>query len=91
MPIYAKKIQTTDKRFAGRKMELYTHGKDHTGYSMIPVSDTIVLCNGCNKNMYPNPCYLVYLSKRDLEADRPYDVYDEVCLKRNFKDFKEVE
>jgi len=86
MPVYAKKTQSTDKRFAGRRVEIYTA----EGADCIPVPDAVVLCDGCNQNIYPNAGYLVYLCKRELAADHPYDFYCEACLKKYFKGYKEI-
>jgi hypothetical protein len=86
MPVYAKKVQSTDARFSGRSSIIM--GADFN--ESIPVPDSEVLCNGCNENIYPNAGYLVYLGKRELKADQPYDIYCESCLKKYFKGYKEV-
>jgi hypothetical protein len=92
--------------------------------TIIPISDTVVLCNGCNGNIYSddrvmcpthgeqklwyyrilenynpirvcNTChqdllpietfgYLIYLGKRELAKDQPYDFYCEDCTKHSF-------
>lgn len=84
--IYIKKVQTTDPRFGNRSMEIHTV----EGHTSIPVPDTIVLCDGCNKNIYPNPGYLVYLRKQELAKDQPYDFYCGDCVKEYFPKAKEV-
>lgn len=57
----------------------------------IPVPDTLVLCNGCNENQFPNPVYMVYLTKNDLKADRPYDCYCMSCVKKYFPKAEVIE
>ena len=94
MPVYAKKVQTTDPRFSGRvNLVIGDVGAGPVALSEIPVPDNVVLCNGCNRNLHPDPGYgyLVYLGKRQLQADAPYDIYCESCLKRYFKGYKEVQ
>lgn len=56
------------------------------------VPDNLVLCNGCNSNIAEAEVidgqipfgYLVYLGKRELKADQPYDIYCKGCLDRLF-------
>ena len=86
--IYARKIGTTGKRFANRTLSITSISLGDG--SRIPIPDTIILCNGCNKNLYPDFGYLVYLSKKGLTADLPYDIYCEDCLRRYFPKVKEV-
>jgi len=78
--VYAKKVETTDPRFKNRSTRIASP----VDQRVIPVPDTSVLCNGCNKNIYPEPGYLVYLGKEDLDDDRPYDFYCKGCLKECF-------
>jgi len=78
--VYAKKVLTTDSRFKGRAVTILAADDA----SVIPVPDSVVLCNGCNKNIYPNAGYLVYLDKEEFEADLPYDIYCESCRKLYF-------
>ena len=80
MAVYARKIEIADRRFGGRAITLTTP-KD---VSVIPVPDKVVVCDGCNKNLYPDAGYLVYLDKRELNADHPYDIFCESCLKDYF-------
>ena len=88
--VYRKKVKATDKRFAGRDTII-------TGRmglcEVIPIPDNIVLCNGCNRNLYENGKlgYLIYLSKRELKADQPYDLYCEDCIKLYFPKAIEVD
>ena len=92
MPVYAKKVSTTDPRFSGRVNTLIGVDGGRVSVSRTPVPDNVVLCNGCNENLHPDPGYgyLVYLGKRELNADQPYDIYCESCLKALFKGYKEV-
>lgn len=83
MPVYAKKVSTNDRRFAGRSVQMFGVGS----YEAIPVPDSIVVCNGCNKNLAETEeqtGYLVYLGKREMAKDQPYDIYCEQCLNRYF-------
>ena len=80
--VYAKKVQSTDPRFKDRDVIL-TPLEEYVP-SVIPVPDTVVPCNGCNKNIYPDPGYLIYLGKRELDQDLLYDFYCEDCIKRCF-------
>jgi len=84
--IYAKRVQTTDPRFRDRDM-IISSGNEA---SVIPVPDTVVVCNGCNKNVYPGAGYLIYLSKQDLMDDLPYDFYCDDCRKKLFPGSKEA-
>jgi len=89
--VYVKKVKTTDPRFRRRTTEILAPGTEP--YS-IPVPDNVVLCNGCNVNLAKTEeqaGYLVYLTKRELTADRPYDFYCESCLRRYFPKAKEVQ
>ena len=58
--------------------------------SSIPVPDSVVLCNGCNRNIAEaqeapmNECWFLYMSKRDLDKGKEYDCYCGVCIKRYF-------
>jgi len=78
--VYTKKILTTDPRFKGRAVTLLSPENK----TVIPVPDSVILCNGCNKNIYPDTGYLIYLDKGELTADLPYDIYCEDCRKRYF-------
>lgn len=84
--VYAKEVKTTDPRFRGREALIMSQSPTYGNVegARIPVPDTVVLCDGCNRNLYPNPGYLVYLDKRAMEKDRPYDIYCEDCLKEYF-------
>ena len=87
--IYVRKIETTDKRFANRTISITSMSLENG--SKIPIPGTVVLCNGCNKNLYPDPGYMVYLGKHELKADQPYDTYCKDCLRRYFPKATEVE
>ena len=82
MVVYAKKVQSSHPTFQNRETIIATLGK----VTRIPVSDNITLCDGCNRNIEEG--YLVYLGKRELQADRPYDYYCESCLNSYFKGYK---
>ena len=89
MPVYAKKVQTTDPRFHSRTIMIGFA----EGITRIPVADSEIICNGCNRNLTKTEekqGYLVYLGRVELEKDQPYDLYCEGCLKRYFKGYKEV-
>jgi len=78
MPVYAKPIKSSDTRFRGGETVITAPGSE----SRIPVPDSVVLCNGCNQSVSEG--YLVYLDKRELKADQPYDIYCRNCLKKYF-------
>ena len=88
--VYAKEVETTNQRFKDRDIVVSSAGYSKVAAeavgeaSVIPVPDTVVLCNGCNSNLYPEKGFLVYLSKRELKEDLPYDLYCSFCLKRCF-------
>ena len=94
MPIYTKKTLVTSPRFAGRATIIASSA----GVDRIPVPDNVVLCNGCNGNLCDNEVvdgeipfgYLVYLGRRELKADHPYDIYCADCVKRYFPKAVEV-
>lgn len=83
MPVYAKPIQTTARRFGERESTIITTGEEYH----MPIPDNIVLCNGCNSNIHDTKeqkGYLVYLGKRELKVDQPYDIYCLNCLTKYF-------
>ena len=80
MAVYKKAVSSTDPRFVGRRIEIFTPHEQAT----IPVPDVVVLCDGCNGNQYPKDGYLVYLSKMELKKDLPYDFYCSNCVKEYF-------
>lgn len=91
MPVYFKKVSTTAPRFVGRAVTIGSVGLlGRPELTRIPVEDTVVLCNGCNSNIYPGDIFLVYLGKRELKLDQPYDCYCESCLKKYFPKAQEV-
>lgn len=91
MPVYAKKVQSNDQRFQGREITVMSANPAYGNIeqSGIPVPDNVVLCDGCNQNiaeMEKPEGYLVYLSKRDLQQDHPYDIYCSKCLQEYFSE-----
>lgn len=91
MPVFAKKVETTDSRFAGRRIAVAYVGKDGVQKDETPIPDNIVLCSGCNENVYPDSGWLIYLGRRELNNDQPYDIYCEGCRKKYFPKAKVVE
>jgi hypothetical protein len=83
MAVYIKKVSTKDTRFTGRNIEILAGNKD-IDLARIPVPDIDVICNGCNDNIYPDDGWLVYLGKRELKSDLPYDFYCGKCCKSYF-------
>jgi len=78
MPIHAKKVKSDNPRFQGRETIIMTASEA----TKIPIPDDVVLCNGCNRNVEEG--YLVYLGKRELKADQPYDIFCSNCLHKYF-------
>ena len=78
MPVYAKKVQSSHPTFQNR--ETVIASKDDV--TVIPVPDNVTLCNGCNRNI--DEGYLVYLGKRELKANQPYDYYCKDCIESYF-------
>lgn len=79
MTVYARKVTSDHSTFQNREIVI-TVGD---GIDRICVPDDVTLCNGCNQNIAEG--YLVYLSKKDLKANQPYDYYCAHCLKCYFK------
>ena len=79
MPVYARKVTSQHPIFQNRETVITT--REIT--TRIPIPDSITLCDGCNKNIPEG--YLVYLGKRELKANQPYDYYCADCLKSYFK------
>lgn len=84
MPVYKKLVSSTNPRFTGRKVEIFT--PEGQSSIPVPVPDTVVLCNGCNQNIHPNDGYLIYLGKEELDKDLPYDFYCSSCVNESFPD-----
>jgi hypothetical protein len=83
MPVYARKTLSSHQIFHNRET-IITTGRGLGGHTeIIPIPDDVTLCNGCNQNIEED--YLIYLGKRELKADQPYDYYCERCLKSYFK------
>lgn len=83
MPVYKKLTKTTDKRFAGRGIEIFAPGEQ----TSIPAPDNVVVCDGCNANIAETEekeGYLVYLGKEELDKDQPYDFYCSECVEVYF-------
>lgn len=78
MPVYAKKVQSTDPTFHDRTNVIASSDM----VILTPVPNSITLCNGCNKSIPEG--YLVYLGKRELNSNQPYDYYCQACLKSYF-------
>ncbi|GAJ02754.1 unnamed protein product, partial [marine sediment metagenome] len=47
-----------------------------------------VLCNGCKRNIYSGAGYLIYLGKKEMAKDQPFDFYCEDCTRRYFPEAK---
>jgi len=83
MLVYAKKVATGAPMFQNRVISVITPDS-HTA---IPVPNDEVICNGCNGNIHETEAkegYLIYLGKRELAKNEPYDVYCADCLKSYF-------
>lgn len=78
MSVYAKRVESSHPVFQNRKSMLATLNE----ITIIPVPNSITLCDGCNQNIEEG--YLVYLDKRELKANRPYDYYCSKCLQKYF-------
>ena len=78
MPVYAKRVLSSNPRFNNREIVIAAPGIENR----IPVPNDVVLCNGCNDNITEG--YLVYLGKRELTRDEPYDIFCFGCLKKYF-------
>lgn len=58
------------------------HGCPNPSVTVIPVSDHLTPCDGCNESTRKG--YLVYLGRRELEAGHPYDYYCQDCKDKYF-------
>jgi len=76
MPVYAKKVQSSHPTLQNRETVIASE------VTVIPVPNSITLCNGCNQNIEQG--YLVYLGKRELKANQPYDYYCKDCMEKYF-------
>ena len=98
MPIYKKKVSTRDPRWHNRAIQMTSVANTPIGQDVttdvIPLDDTEVICNGCNGNIYSPETetfgYLIYLGKRELVKDQPYDFYCDDCTKHSFPKAIEV-
>jgi len=91
--IYKKRVSTKDPRFKGRVIMFV----DALGQDSIPIDDTSVICNGCNRNIFDilHPeketfGWFIYLSKAELKADKPYDIYCDDCTRERWAKAIEV-
>lgn len=84
MTIYVKKVRRSNPIFHNREIRITSGDILGSGdtVAVIPVPDSTTLCNGCNQNIEEG--YLVYLGKRELKANQPYDYYCPSCVKRYF-------
>lgn len=82
--IYAKAVQSSHPTFQNRETVITTSDE----VTRIPVPNNITLCDGCNQNIEEG--YLVYLGKRELKQDRPYDYFCESCLNKYFPKHQKV-
>lgn len=83
MAVYAKPVKSSNPKFQGRVIAVAGSFSE----ARIPVPDNVVLCNGCNSNIADTEeqkGYLIYLGKRELKADQPYDIYCQGCLGKYF-------
>ena len=78
MLVYARKVQSSNPVFHDRETII---AMDNL-VARTPILDAVTLCNGCNQNIKEG--YLVYLGKRELRANQPYDYYCRDCLDRYF-------
>jgi ribosomal protein L34E len=89
--VYYRKVDPKDSMFAGRASTVVGAGEGMVVAHVTRVPDSVVICNGCNENLYPDKTgHLVYLDKRELKANHPYDVYCERCLRRLFPGAKDA-
>jgi hypothetical protein len=76
-------MSTKDIMFKGRTNSMM----DWSGkvVESISIPDTDVLCNGCNKNMYPENCFGVEFANAESGWEWAlYDVYCPDCLEKTF-------
>jgi len=93
--IYKKRVSTRDKRFQNKKIIIATTGTNgQIERDIIPIENDLVICNGCNNNIYDNEKetygWLIYFSKQDLKNDTPYDFYCDNCVQKLFPKATEV-
>jgi len=89
MPVYAKLVKASNARFRGRIITIASRDEYEAEVNVIPVPDGVVLCNGCNENVAEG--YLIYLGKKELQQDSPYDIYCSSCLSKYFPKTIKVE
>lgn len=97
--VYKKRTSTRDPRFHARATQIGSFNDTYPlptlNVDIIPVGDDVVLCNSCNANIYDAEKetfgWLIYLSKVDMMADRPYDFYCDQCVQRSFPKAEEVQ
>jgi len=76
-----KVLLTQDPMFQSRVNRMY--GGDSFDalqlISAVPMPDSLVICNGCNENLYPGECCGIYIN------DHLYDVYCDSCRQKYFE------
>lgn len=78
-------IPSTHPMFRGRATTIMSASPgEAVNVHRIPVPDTVVLCDGCNQNQYPNPVDAVFID------GQLHDVYCTPCRERYFPDAKEA-
>lgn len=96
MSTYKKRTSTRDARFKGRVNRIISGNEQTLNWEGIYVPDNEVICNSCNKNIHDEEealdtfGWLIYFDKRDVKADRPYDIYCDECCARVFPKAIEV-
>ena len=80
MAVYAKKVDRSNPVFKNRSISVTGGGMTTSS----PVPDNVTLCNGCNSNVEEG--YFIYLDKKHMEKNIPYDYYCESCQKNYFPD-----
>ena len=75
-----KVISTTDNLFKNKSINVSSldHHGDEVKLSSIKIPDNIVLCDGCNKNLYPNKGNFIFID------GQPRDIYCTPCRQRFF-------
>ena len=83
MPIYAKQVGSDNQVFHNRSTQIYANdGEGEIATSVAPIPNHVTPCNGCNQNIEQG--YLVYLGKKELKANQPYDYYCKDCMEKYF-------
>jgi len=80
--VYLKEISSTDDMFKGQGLTVYS-GEDFSSLRItqfIPQEDDVVLCGGCNVNLYPEKGTLVFDSIEKVALNTPYDIFHKECI-----------